>query len=117
MAKVQAESRGYIALLYGLGLLLLAVVFLSPDAGRADGQSFFAIAKASPWEKWGDWPAAWCSVKICLLSLGVFLILAAIAVFVSSLERRALAKVILCSGSVASLGFWLGLFYLVKAVF
>jgi hypothetical protein len=54
-------------------LVLLGIVFLTPHAGQNEGRSFYEIARASIWGKRGEWQAAWCSVKIILLGLGVYL--------------------------------------------
>jgi hypothetical protein len=82
-------------LLYAIGLCLLIVVFLSPHAVYGEGRSFFKVAGASPWNRWWDWAAVWCSVKIILLSLGVFSLLAAFETLLKILHRESLAKAIL----------------------
>ena|ERR1700733_2987009 len=53
-------------------LVLFGIVFLTPYAGQNEGHSFYEIARTSVWGKL-EWPAAWCSVKIILLGLGVYL--------------------------------------------
>ena|SRR5215469_6921650 len=60
---------------FWVGVFLLLVVFFVPDAGRIGHRSFFAVARSSAWGQLFDWAAAWCSAKIILLSLGVFLVL------------------------------------------
>ncbi len=103
-------------LLYAIGLYLLLVVFLSPHAGYGEGKSFFKVAEASPWDWWWDWAAVWCSLKIILLSLGVFSLIAAFETLLKVLNRESLAKAILFLRAVPGLGFGLGLYYLVKAL-
>ena len=103
-------------LLYVLGLYLLAVVFLSPHAGYQEGRSFLEVARSSPWDRWWDWAAAWCSLKLILLSLGVLLLVAACWVLLRGRKPKWLADAILFSSAVTGVGFGLGLYYLVKAL-
>lgn len=60
-----------------LGVLLLGVVFLIPDAGRLEHTSFFSVAQHSLWGRLFEWPAAWCSAKIIVLSISALLIVEA----------------------------------------
>jgi hypothetical protein len=115
MLSNEKEKQRNILLYYFVGLCCLTIVFLSPHAGYLDGVSFFSIARSSPWERWGDWPAAWCSLKVIFLSLGVFLVLSALGSLFSA--RKMPAKVVLTLISAPVAGFWLGLYYLIKAVF
>src|SRR5260370_32260089 len=105
-----------VLLLYVVGVYLFAVVFLSPHAGYWEGRSFFKVAQASPWDRWWDWAAAWCSMKIILLSMGVFSVIAAFGMLLKILNRESLAKAILFLNAVPALGFWLGVYYLLKAL-
>lgn len=57
-----------------IGLVMLAIIFLTPDAGKANNESFFAVACQSKWHHPLDWPAIWCSIKIILLSVALLLI-------------------------------------------
>jgi hypothetical protein len=106
-----------ILLWYAAGFYLLVIVFLSPHAGYWEGKSFFKVAQASPWDRWWDWAAAWCSVKLILLSLGVFSLMAALGTWLKGLNRKLWAKAMLGLSAVPSLGFGLGAYYLVKALF
>jgi hypothetical protein len=117
MLSNEQESQRKILLLYFAGFFFLTIVFLSPHAGYLDGVSFFSIARSSPWERWGDWPAAWCSLKVIFLSLGVFLVLSALGSLFKLSARKTPAKVVLTLISAPVAGFWLGLYYLIKAVF
>lgn len=60
-----------------LGILLLGVVFLIPDAGQLEHRSFFTVAQHSVWGQLFEWPAAWCSTKIIVLSISALLIVEA----------------------------------------
>ena len=102
--------------LLAISLLLFVVVFFAPDAGDQNAKSFFAIAKGSVWGGFGNWPAAWCSVKIILLCLGTILFLNALGRFAEILKRETLSLVIAISALVPTLGLLLGCYYLVKAV-
>ena len=102
--------------LYALGFCLLAIVVLAPDAGHVAGRSFFKVAEASPWDRWWDWAAAWCSVKIILLSLGAGSLLSALAILLKLLHRHSLAHAVFMLAAVFFSAFCMGAFFLVKAV-
>lgn len=74
------------------------------------------MAQASPWDRWWDWAAAWCSVKIILLSLGIISLIAALGILLKSLNQEFWAKAILVLSAVPGLGVGLGAYYLVKAL-
>ena len=74
------------------------------------------MAEASPWDRWWDWAAAWCSVKIILLSLGTGLVLAALAILLTLLHRESVARAVLLLLVAPLTGFCVGVFFLVKAV-
>jgi len=101
---------------FWVGIFLLLVVFLAPDAGRLDHRSFFAVAQSSPWSQLFDWAAAWCSVKIILLSLSLFLVLDAFLSLLIRMEHQ-IACVLLFSFAIVPvvLGVF-GLYELIKAV-
>ena len=103
-------------LLYAIGFWFLVLVFLAPDAGYVTGRSFFNVAEASPWDRWWDWAAAWCSVKIILLSVGAGSVLAAVAVLLRLLHRESLAMAVLLLMVAPLAGICAGVFFLVKAV-
>jgi len=84
---------------------------------RVPGKSFLEGALATNWQNRGDWPAVWCSLKMILLSLGVFAIFISVGIFLMVFERINLARLILLSTVAPGLGFLIGLFYLVKALF
>jgi len=117
MLQNKQETQRKILLYYFAGFCFLTIVFLSPHAGYLDGESFFSIARSSPWERWGDWPAAWCSLKVIFMSLGVFLVLRALAGLLRLCARKTPGKVVLTLTGAPIAGFWLGLYYLIKAVF
>lgn len=61
-----------------MAAFLMAVVFLTPNADSTGHESFFAAASQCTWGRFWDWTAAWCSVKIILLSVAAMMILEAI---------------------------------------
>jgi hypothetical protein len=115
-AKHKRWLSNRVLFLYVIGFCLLAIVWLSPHAGCWEGKSFFNVAQASPWDRWWDWPAAWCSLKIILLSVGTFSFLVACRLLLKMWNQETLGKVLLGLIAVPSLGFWLGVYYLVKAL-
>lgn len=117
MLSNEKATQSKILLCYFAGFYFLTIVFLSPDAGNLNGESFFSIARSSPWERWGDWPAAWCSLKVIFLSLGVFLVLRALGGLLRLSARKTSGNVVLTLTGAPIAGFWLGLYYLIKAVF
>ena len=107
----------------GFGAFLLIVVFLTPDAGRGQGHSFITAAIHSQWSQWGDWPAAWCSIKIILLTVGAFLVVtslfAVLEYWTPKEESVASLTVVFALSLVLGLfgGLLTGLYLLMKAVF
>ena len=101
---------------FALGVFLLLIVLLVPDAGRVEHRSFFAVARDSAWDQLFDWAAAWCSTKIILLSLSAFLILDAfLSLMIQSEHQTACILVLILAIFPVLLGFF-GLYELAKAV-
>jgi hypothetical protein len=115
-SMIARQPQSQTVSLYAMGFYLLAIVFLSPHAGCWEGMSFFKVAQLSPWDRWWDWAAAWCSLKIILLSLGIFSLIIAIGMLLKAFRRESLAKGILLLCAAPILGFWLGVYYLFKAL-
>jgi len=114
MPQPQRTEYKYALRFLALGLSGLGLVLLTPPAGL---KSVFAMAMASVWEKAGDWPAAWCSFKIMLLSTsGLFLVIA-IQEMLVALNRSLLAKLFLGLFLFPLLGFLAGFYWLLKSVF
>jgi ABC-type Fe3+ transport system permease subunit len=104
-------------LFFFLGFLLLAVALLTPQGGSLEGRSMYQVAWASPWQHFFDWPAAWCSVKIILLCLGLALVLVYLARLLRNFGRPALAWFILGCSILPGAGLLAGFFLLLKAIF
>jgi hypothetical protein len=100
-----------------IGLILVAVACLAPNAGGQPDKPLFEVARQSAWSVLGDWPAAWCSVRIVLLSTGA--LLAAISLWMllaAGIKHRLLDYVFLPVVAAPLLGCSLGLYYFVKAI-
>jgi hypothetical protein len=95
---------------------LLAIVFLFPDAGHSAGKSFFKVALESSWRNPGDLAAAWCSLKIILLCLGVILLTNAVSKLMEALDKEALAVAASFAAVAPYLGLPFGCYQLLKAL-
>jgi len=98
------------------GLLLLAVVFFAPDSTNQPGLGFFHTAKMSTWRALYDWPAAWCSLKIILLSVGLFFVIDALGSLLALVRFKSLALSVFLLHIVPATGIMLGSYYLIKAL-
>lgn len=97
-----------------LGVSLAGLVFYCPNAtGEPAGESFFKIAVTS---SVGKLPAAWCSFKIILLCLGLFLVIESVRTSLSMLNRKTIASLIYTLHIVPCLGVLLGGYALLKAL-
>ena len=110
------ESFRFAALLCLVGVVLLLVVFLTPDATNRHFRSLLSVARASPWQHWGDWSAAWCSFKIILLSLAGFLILFPHAFVLRLQQRKTLATLIMAVTPLLFPVYLAGVYYLIKSL-
>ena len=99
-----------------IGVVLLAFTYITPDAGHQNGMSFIEVARNTAWHQPCDWPAAWCSVKVILLSLGAFfLTLWLTAMFGLSLPKT-LERLMVLLMTIPCFGVLAGMYFLVKAV-
>lgn len=102
---------------FALGALLLLMVVLTPDAGQMAHKSFFAVARDSAWSRPLDWAAVWCSAKIILLSISIFLVLDALLSLMIRAEHQTACVVVFVLATVPVLLGFFGVYELVKAVF
>ena len=102
-------------LLAGFSLINLAL--FAPDAGNNQTGGFFKLATASTWGNLFNLPAAWCSLKIILLCIGLFLVIECLGTFLTISKRKPLAWLVYSLHIMPSLGFLMGGYYLVKALF
>jgi len=98
-----------------LGMGLLGIAFFTPDAGRQPG-SFFSVAMETTWRNPLDIPAAWCSLKIILLSFGLFLLIESAGTFLAVRKHNSLALSVFFMQAAPCLGLLCGGFYLVKSL-
>lgn len=99
-----------------LGFFLMALALLTPNANEPYSGSFFQTAQVSTWQNLFDWPAAWCSVKIILLSVGLFLVIDSVGTALALIHLKSLALSVFFLHIVPSLGFLTGAYFLIKAL-
>ena len=104
-----------ILLLAGISLISLAW-FTPDDAGHQATGSFFKIATSSTWGKLFDRTAAWCSFKIILFSLGLFLVIDVLGTILLVSKHKNLAWMAYALHLAPCLGVLLGGYYLIKAL-
>lgn len=107
----------YPAYFFGMALFLLGVVFLTPYNGFSTGNSFVAAAQNSQWFKPGDWIAAWCSLKIMLLSAAGICLVLCVEETLLFMRRIAVANLLILTLFFPLVGLAMGFYYLVKAIF
>jgi hypothetical protein len=99
------------------GISLISLVFFTPNAaGHPVAGSFFKIATSSAWGKLFNLTAMWCSFKIILLSLGLFLIIECLGTFLAVSSRKQVAWTIYILHILPCLGFLMGGYCLLKAL-
>jgi hypothetical protein len=115
MREERIFKHGSILLLAGGSLVCLA--FLSPNApGASPDSSFFKVAISAHWGKFMDLTAAWCSLKIIIFCLGMFLVIESIGTILSLLRRTKTAMMIYCLHLIPCLGILIGSYCLIKAL-
>jgi hypothetical protein len=95
----------------------LALPFFAPDAAHHHNGSFFKIATATSWHRPLDLPAAWCSLKIILSSIGLFLVIESFGSMLARSKHPDLAMAVFSMQFLSVLVFLMGNYYLVKALF
>ena len=109
--EIRREVSGLI--LAGIGLF--GIAFFAPDTGHHFG-AFFKVAAACTWQQLFEGAAAWCSLKIILLAVGLFLVIESLAMLLAHSGRKVLAMVVFSAETVALLLFLAGCYYLLKAL-
>jgi len=99
-----------------LGLAFIGLAFLAPDVTHNHQGSFFKVAAASLWREPFDFPAAWCSLKIILLSIGLFMLIEAIGSVLALLRLKKLALAVFSTQLLSVAVFLIGNYYLIKAL-
>jgi hypothetical protein len=103
------------SLLSLVGVGLLGFAFFVPDAGGHPG-SFFRVAMQTTWQNLLDWPAAWCSMKIILLSIGLFLIIESTGTVLVMKKFKSFVLPVFLMQAVPCLGLLVGGYYLIKSL-
>ena len=111
----QRETPCKICLLSLAGLGLLGLALMAPNIGGHQG-SFFSVAMQCTWRDLIELPAAWCSVKIILLSAGLFLLIESTGTFLAAKKIKSLVLPVFLMQAVPCLGFLLGGYYLIKSL-
>lgn len=115
MRTEKALKFGSVLLL--AGIVMIGLVLVTPDAAgsRAAG-SFFTTATSSSWGTLTDLTAAWCSFKIILLSVGVFLVVDVLGTTLLVLKHKRLAWMVYTLHLGPCAGVFVGCYCLIKAV-
>lgn len=98
-----------------LGIALIGVALFAPDAAKGP-MSFLRYARHSTWGHWLDLAAAWCSIKIILLSIGLFLVIESIASVLLVRRLKILAWPMFFLHLLPGVGLLCGFYYLVKSL-
>ena len=96
--------------------MLLALALLSPLTVDADGHSFLVVARSASWSEFGDWVATWCSLKVILLGLSLFLIAVSAIELLITLKQEHLARMCGLLLALPIVTLLLGCYYLIKAL-
>jgi hypothetical protein len=98
-----------------IGIALAGIALLAPDAGPHPG-SFFQIAAQATWGSLFEMQAAWCSLKIVFLSLGLVLILNALGLRLMNFQNKRLTLAVLACQAVIICFAGIGFFLFLKAL-
>lgn len=115
MRRHEIVSQHSTALLVS-GLVLFGLACFTPDAGNLHGSNFLAIAESTTWQRLGEWPAAWCSLKIIIVCLALCLTIEAVGTLLAVIKLKRLALAVFCLQFVAVVGMLAGGYYFIKAV-
>ena len=110
------ESRRKAEIFCVIGICLIGFAMLAPDAGKHQGWGFIQVVRQASWQRLLDWEAAWCSLKIILLSFGLCLIIEACGTLLMRHEHELLGFLVYLLHIVPVLGFLAGGYYLIKSL-
>ena len=105
-----------VSMLLLAGLCLFGLVFFAPDATHRHNGAFFRIAISSSWHRLFDVPAAWCSLKIILLSIGLFMVIESLGTILVRFKHKDLALAVFSMQILSLIVFLIGDYYLIKAL-
>ncbi len=113
----RTEFLKFTSILLLAGISLISIVLLVPNAAGDPAQGcFIKIAVAHSWGRLFDPTAAWCSLKLILFSLGLFLVIETLGTILWALQHRNSAWVIYSLHVVPCFGVLLGGYCLLKAL-
>ena len=115
MRRDKNFTLGSILFVTGISLISLAI-FTPNAAGHQATGSFFKIAASAQWGKLFDQTAAWCSFKIILLSLGLFLVIDVLGTILLVLKHKKLAWMVYAGHIAPCVGVLIGTYCLIKAL-
>ncbi len=102
---------------FSIGFFILGLVYLIPLVGQESIPMVFQAAKGSAWNRYCEWNATWASLKIILSCLALFSIFNALGCGLIRLKMNSLANYVYYSILAPCLGFFMGGFFLLKALF
>ena len=104
------------AIFFIAGISLLGFALFAPDAESHRGWGFIHVVRQATWHRSLDWEAAWCSLKIILLSLGFWLMIEAGGMVLIKFEHELMGFLVYLLHIVPALGFLVGSYYLIKSL-
>ncbi len=115
MTKQYIPMQNFVCKCFLIGVGLAGLALVVPDAGHGPG-SFLNIAWQSSWQSLFEVQAAWCSLKIILLALGMFLVFNAIGFIFMNCQRITLSLIVLSIQAVFACGIAAGFFFFLRAL-
>ncbi len=112
----EQEIKRKAALFCAVGVCLLGFALFAPDPGQHPGLGFIQVARHTSWHRALDWEAAWCSLKIILLCLGLCLIIESLGTWLMKIGHVLMGVYIYLLHVVPVVGLIAGSYYLVKSL-
>lgn len=110
------ERRNQITILTLIAMSLFGIAFLTPDAAQHPGHFFTFAARSTSWRTPLDLASAWCSIKIILFSLGLFLVVDSIGTILTIRKQSGLAATVFSMQIFPGFGLLAGTYYVVKSL-
>jgi len=114
--KREQEIFRHISILSLVGISLISLTCFIPNAGQDGTGCFFRIATAHVWGGQFDLACAWCSVKIILFSLGLFLVIESLGSILAVANQHVFAWLVYLLHVAPCFGVLLGGYCLAKAL-
>jgi hypothetical protein len=110
----ETMSRIWMSLMWGVWIF--AFVFFAPNGGHQPSSAFFQVARATTWPRLFEWSGAWCSLKIVMFCVALYLIQDSMGTLLIRYKHKSLAKLVFFSIVVPALGLFIGIYYFIKAL-